>query len=242
MLPIIYQSPDLTLYSYPFLMGLGWGVAYQVFFSLYPKSLSQRESHFLFWGIFVFSWLGAKSLFILSAKTFLTQSQILSWSFWTGGGFVFYGGLIGALFFLIVFQFYKRNLNADKLWPMVPALVFGHSIGRIGCFLAGCCYGKETSWPWGVEHAGHLVHPTQLYEATFLFCLGLYFLRSKLSKSRLITFYFLSYGVFRFFIELLRGDELRGQWGLLTPSQWISIFLIGLGFVGLFYKNKINDL
>jgi len=223
-------------------MGLGWGVAYQVFFSLYPKDLSKTESYFLFWGVFLFSWVGAKYLFLLSTKTLLTHTQILSWNFWTGGGFVFYGGLIGALLFLAIIQFTKKNLNVDKLWPMIPALVIGHSIGRIGCFLAGCCYGKETTWFWGVEHEGHVLHPTQLIEATFLFCLSLYLIKSKLDKSRLITIYFLSYGIFRFFIEGLRGDELRGQWGLLTPSQWISIVLLGTSLVLHLRTRKIRSL
>jgi phosphatidylglycerol:prolipoprotein diacylglycerol transferase len=219
-------------------MGLGWGVAYQVFFSLYPKNLNKFESHFLFWGIFVFSWIGAKSLFLLTTIKPLLHSQILSWNFWTGGGFVFYGGLIGALFFLGIVYLIKKNLTLEKLWAMIPSLIFGHAIGRIGCFLAGCCYGKETNWFWGIEHEGHLLHPTQLIEATFLFLMGLFFIKSSLSKSRLITIYFLIYGLLRFFIEFLRGDELRGQWGPLTPSQWISLLLVMTGLVLYYVSTK----
>lgn len=234
MLPILYQSPEFTLYSYPLLMGIGWGMGYQIFFS--EEKRSSLESKILFWGIFISAWIGAKLLFLLTTDH-LPANIITQTSFWTGGGFVFYGGLIGAIIFLALFNLWKR-LSSSDLYPMVLALTIGHGIGRLGCFLAGCCFGSETDWWWGVHLHGADRHPTQLLEALGLFALGLYIHKNK-NNSRSLMVYLISYGLLRFVVELLRGDEIRGQWGFLTPSQWISIVLIFIGISLLFIsKNR----
>lgn len=228
MLPILYQNKDLILYSYPLLMGIGWGVAYQIFFSLLDKDTSRLKGQMLFWGIFAAAWIGAKVFFLLTLPSHERDfSQELS--FWTGGGFVFYGGFIGGLAFLSFFKFADRKLGVKDLWPMLPALAIGHGIGRIGCLLAGCCYGKPTDLFWGVFLHDHYRHPTQLLEAVALVTLGVYLFKSKRTTSSKISVYLVSYGVLRLIIEALRGDAVRGQWGLLTPSQWISIVLIMAG-------------
>jgi phosphatidylglycerol---prolipoprotein diacylglyceryl transferase len=228
MLPILYHGPDLIVYSYPLLMGLGWGVAYHFFFGLIPRSTSVVKAQFLFWGIFFFAWLGAKILFYLTLPPELAHVSLSELSFWTGGGFVFYGGLLGGLLFLLLYRMYF-GLKADFLWPILPALTFGHAVGRVGCLLAGCCYGSPTSWIWGIFLHEHYRHPTQILEILGLTALGLYLLYSKKEKITLLAHYFISYGLLRFGIELLRGDEIRGSWGPLSPSQWISIALILMG-------------
>lgn len=241
MLPILYQSSDLVLYSYPLLMGLGWGIAYQIYFGLLPKSLSTFKGQILYWGIFLFAWLGAKVLFLLTLPKDVSDSLIGESSFWIGGGFVFYGGLLASLIFLLLFKCWEKNRTLEYFWPLVPATVFGHAIGRIGCFLAGCCYGSETSLPWGIHLHGAFRHPTQLLESLALFLFGTFLLRSKRSKFFLISSYFVFYGILRFGIELLRGDLIRGEWGLLSPSQWISLGLITLG-LNLYKLNKNRSL
>ena len=143
MLPILYQSHDLILYSYPLLMGLGWGIAYQIYFALLEPSYPKIKAQILFWGIFVSAWIGSKVLFYLTTEN-LNQSLLMEASFWTGGGFVFYGGLISALIFVGLYKLLKFPISQQTLWSMLPALTIGHAIGRIGCLLAGCCFGKET--------------------------------------------------------------------------------------------------
>lgn len=238
MLPILYQSPDLILYSYPLLMGIGWGVAYQIYSSK-QTDISRFKAQLLFWGVFLFAWLGAKFLFILTYPEKLDDSLIKEVSFWTGGGFVFYGGFLGALLFLGCFRLIDKNLNLKTLWPMLPALAIGHAIGRIGCFLAGCCFGKPTELFWGVYLHNHDRHPTQLIEASGLFILGIYLLKSHRPQSALLSHYLIAYGLLRFWVEMLRGDLVRGSWGYFTPSQWISLGLI-LGGLALYfvYKNR----
>lgn len=241
MLPILYQSNSLILYSYPLFMGLGWGVAYQIYFSLFEKNFSHLKAQILFWGVFLSSWIGAKLFFLITFDNPENQNFITNVSFWTGGGFVFYGGLILAFAFLGIFSFVDRSINVRVLWPMVPALALGHGIGRIGCFLAGCCFGKPTEFFWGVYMHDHYRHPTQLIEAIVLLALGVFMTKSKRTKSELVAIYFMGYGFLRFVIEALRGDLVRGNWGPLTPSQWISFVLVIAGLT-LYVRNKSKVL
>lgn len=225
MLPILYQNRDLILYSYPLLMGMGWGIAYQIFFSL--NHLSRHKSQLIFWGIFIFAWIGAKLFFLYTSGN--DSSLISNSNFWMGGGFVFYGGLIGGFVFVMLFTLLDKTLKPIDLWPILPALTLGHATGRIGCFLAGCCYGKPTDAFWGVFMHNHYRHPTQLFEAGGLFLIGLSLLKLRKPKIELTSFYLISYGFLRFGIEALRDDIVRGQWGFFTPSQWISLSLILVG-------------
>lgn len=232
MLPILYQNHNFILFSYPLLMGLGWGIGYQIFFSLFPKELSRSQGQLLFWGSFIFAWLGAKLLFLLTLPDDLSRNLLSQMSFWTGGGFVFYGGLLGGLVFLGFYKYlFKQRLDAKVFWPIVPALTIGHGVGRIGCLLAGCCFGKETQAWWGIYLHGSHRHPTQLVEALGLLILGVFLLKSRLPVRVLSATYLLGYGLLRFGIEILRGDEIRGSWFGMTPSQWISLALVmsGLG-------------
>jgi phosphatidylglycerol---prolipoprotein diacylglyceryl transferase len=228
MLPILYHSSHLVLYSYPIMMGIGWGVAYQIFFSQLDSSLSKLKGQIIFWGIFFSAWLGSKLFF------YITHPQDLSLidaSFWIGGGFVFYGGFILGLLFLLPFIISDNNFK--KFWPssILPALAIGHSVGRFGCFLAGCCFGKPTSLFWGIYLHNHFRHPTQLIESFGLLLIGIFLLKSKKDNRWLTSIYLLSYGFLRLSIESLRGDLARGMWGFFTPSQWISIALIISGIL-----------
>lgn len=214
-------------------MGIGWGVGYQIFFSLLNPDFSKFKAQLLFWGIFLSSWPGAKILFLLSIPD-SSENLIRNFSFWFGGGFVFYGGLVASLLFLGIFKLLDKKLVYKELWPMIPALVFGHAIGRIGCFLAGCCFGKPTEFFWGVHIYDHDRHPTQLLEALGLLLIGTLIVRKKIPTTAAATFYLVSYGGLRLVIEVLRGDTIRGHWGIMTPSQWISFLMVLTGL--LIYK------
>lgn len=238
MFPILYQSNNFVLYSYPLFMGLGWGLAYQILFELLPASFTRMRAQILFWGVFVFAWIGAKVLFLYTVPTQLSLSLIQESSFWLGGGFVFYGGFLGGLLFLLILKGLKFPVNREIIWSIVPALTLGHAVGRFGCFLAGCCYGKVTEFIWGIHLHGEKRHPTQLLEFLLLLGLGIYLLRAKKKQSQLIPLYLISYGIIRLFIEALRGDLIRGNWGWLTPSQWISSLLITSGIFILLRKSS----
>lgn len=224
MLPIIYQSPEFILYSYPFLMGIGWGLGLQLFYTLIGE-IKTPKTNLMMIGLFISSWIGAKLLFYLTVGE-KYGNYIDQISFWTGGGFVFYGGFIGGLIYLLVFHSFIRKISLIEINAFIPALALGHGIGRIGCLLAGCCYGKVTHGWWGIHLHGENRIPTQLLEAIILFSVSYYFWKKFKSRHENLSLYLLIYGISRLTIEGLRDDAIRGSWGILTPSQWISICLV----------------
>lgn len=126
---------------------------------------------------------------------------------------------------------------------IVPQIVLAHAFGRIGCFLAGCCYGAPTNSFLGVTFPGmeNKVLPTQLFEAAFE--LTLYILMMifwKKFKGHNLEIYFIFYGIFRFILEFFRGDS-RGSTVIgLTPAQFLDILIIVAAIlIILFYKQKI---
>lgn len=159
----------------------------------------------------------------------------------------FLGGLIGGVAcFLILYKVYickHFSFSLATIYKIAPACIcIAHGCGRIGCFMAGCCYGIETDSFLGVQFPDlpHKVYPTQLFEAFFLFLLFAILLtlayREKGSYNFVI--YLASYGIFRFLIEFIRGDD-RGFFFLsLSPSQWISIFMILLSIVLFILQRK----
>jgi phosphatidylglycerol:prolipoprotein diacylglycerol transferase len=185
--------------------------------------------------------LGAKVLMVLSDWDYYRQypGEIFSRSTFLAGG-VFYGGFIAALLFA---AWYIR-LRHLPFWKVVdvyaPAISLGLSVGRIGCFAAGCDYGKPTTSAWGVvfrdpfSHEvsgvplGIALYPTQLYESLAslsIFAILLWRYSRKSRDGEIFVLYLALYAVARFFIEFLRGDEDRGFvfHHLLSTSQFIAI-------------------
>lgn len=159
----------------------------------------------------------------------------------------FYGGLFGGVAtFLLMYRFYYLRHNPPMIKEVLKiapsAICVGHGIGRIGCFLNGCCYGVETDSWIGVSFPGHnhKVIPTQLIEMIFLLLLAilLAFLAFKKVTNYTMPIYLLSYGIFRFVIEFFRGDE-RGQLKGLSPSQYWCILLVISAVALYFLYNKI---
>lgn len=167
------------------------------------------------------------------------------------GGLTFIGGLIGGVsLFLLSYLIIGRRLGVKMtdILPIAPCCItIAHGFGRIGCFFAGCCYGKTTDSFLGVLFPGmHLkVHPTQLYEAAFLFllyALMAYLLLGRGFKHNM-SLYLVFYGIFRFCLEFLRGDSRGELLGVMSPSQFWSLLMIAIGlalYFGLdrFFKKQ----
>lgn len=202
--------------------------------------------------------LGAKLLYFL--VTF-TPSELIERIRENGigylmqGGLVFYGGLIGGLIGAFVCSLIVREKLYHYSDPVVPTLPLAHAIGRLGCFFAGCCYGKVTDSWLGMEfptsatglEPGVKVIPTQLIESGFNFLVFVFLVIFTLKRRKGYTtlfVYMMVYGVERFLLEFLRGDEIRGFLGLLSTSQWISLALIAAGVTGLILerRRKTGDL
>ena len=159
------------------------------------------------------------------------------------GGLVFYGGFIGAVT-IALWYIRKNGLPLLKtLDIMAPPIAFGQFVGRIGCFFAGCCYGKTSDLPWAVTFThpeslapkGVPLHPTQLYSSLnslliFMVLVGLR--RIKRFDSQIFWSYVLLYGVTRSILEHFRGDE-RGMFveGMLSTSQLIGLTVAVIAIV-----------
>ena len=169
-------------------------------------------------------------------------------------GMVFYGSLIGGIGGLALFCLKKKQPLLQYVDLIAPAMVLGQAFGRIGCFLAGCCYGMPSdsclavTYPAGVGSAaptGVALLPTQLFESAFCFALAavLAVIFRKQKKLGTTTgWYFVLYGIWRFIIEFFRSDD-RGTVGTLSTSQFIGIFIVLMGLVLLLLakKNKTPD-
>lgn len=248
MLPILFESSWLVLYSYPLLMGMAWGAAYYLtVFLLQEYQVKVRLFPLLFGGIFISAWMGAKVFFLMFSAKEKAMNYLYADKFWLGGGFVFYGGLIFGFGFYLLYSFVLKGIKFKDGIYLLPGLIFGHAIGRIGCFLAGCCYGVQTKVPWSIFMHNEHRHPTQIYEAIGLLIMGamtLNFIKHKRIHFFIISFYFISYALLRFFLEFYRGDKIRGiLFFHLSTSQWISLGIAFLLFLlQLFqYKNSKHN-
>lgn len=243
MLPIIYSSSFFTLYSYPLFMGLAWGFGFYLTKYFYLKyQLETKGLNGLFIGTFISAWIGAKVFFLYFSSEHKIYQYLYANHFWLGGGFVFYGGLIFGIIFYLFYSLGFKRISFRNTKYLIPGIAFGHAIGRLGCFLTGCCFGKQCDLPWKIYYNGNYVHPVQLYEAISLIALGILCLRwiSKgKSNFQIITNYLLLYSSARFIIEYFRGDDIRGIfWSSLSTSQLISVILIISSILLKFFFKK----
>ena len=191
--------------------------------------------------------VAAKLWYILADASYYSRHapEIFTVATLKSGG-TFYGGLFGAILVALLYAHFQRI----PLLPLVDSysagLPLGHAIGRLGCFAAGCCYGKPTWLPWGViftsPKAAEIVgtplniplHPTQIYEslAEFInFLILVVLARKQRFKGEIFAGYFLLYGFERGVIEFVRGDPgrtlfLRGRFSLM---QIVSLAMILIG-------------
>jgi phosphatidylglycerol:prolipoprotein diacylglycerol transferase len=193
--------------------------------------------------------IGAKVLLIVNDWGYYTShpGEIFSIGTLQAGG-VFSGGLLAALAAAIWYIRSNRMPALATCDAFAPGLALGHAIGRVGCFAAGCCWGKPTHSFLGVTFTSPLAHswvgtplgvplePTQLFESAVelanFFLLTWLFARKKFD-GQIIAAYLFLYGIARFFLEFLRDDPGRGEvfGGAMSGTQLISIGLVVAGGV-----------
>lgn len=267
MFPTLLKLGPVTLHSY----GLMLAIAFLV--TLYLVQRDARKfgldanalTDMCFWTLLA-GILGARFLHIVIYPEYYSLDDPIGWIAIWNGGLVFQGGLIAGIIFCYV---YLRVKKIDK-WLVadagLPYLAVGHALGRIGCFLNGCCYGLPTDGACGVsfprvpsdvslpatgspayleqfgEHGKALwanpVHPTQLYEffGLLLMCALLLALRKYWHpfKGFILSAYIVAYGILRFIIEFLRGDNNPTHFGPISDQQVFSLMFVLVG-VGIFF-------
>ncbi len=246
----LFSIGSFTVHGYGLMIALGLLSGYLIAEKRAEKKGFDSEQLLnLFFACMIGCIIGAKLLYVIVEwKTFLENPMIL---LDLENGFVIYGGLIGGV---MGGYYYCRIMNLsflDYFELFVPSLAFAQGIGRIGCFLAGCCYGKETDAWYGIAFQNSLIAPnhvklipTQLISSAFDLILAaflLYIASKKPKQGILLAIYMLCYSLARFFIEFLRNDE-RGFWGVFSTSQLISIiiFVLALFFLRKIEKNKMK--
>ncbi len=236
---VYYHVFGLTLASYGTFIALGVLLANLIAARLMKKAgddyndLLLMEAYALLGAM-----IGAKLLYLLISWKEIRWDLLADATYFhalLSQGFVFYGGLIGGLVLALLAGRFHRFDSVSLLRKYVFLIPFAHAFGRIGCFFAGCCYGIPYEGPGAVifpessfAPAGVSLFPIQLTESAGLFVISLILAYFSLKKrSRYTTeIYLIVYGIFRFFLEFLRSDDIRGHFGVLSTSQWISLLLI----------------
>ncbi len=245
MHPILFSAGSFRLPTYGVLLAVALVAALWTVLRLGRREGldAGRLLDFSTW-IIVVALVGAKALMVMTDWKFYRENprELISWATLQAGG-VFYGGFMAAVFFALSYTRVHR-LPVLKVFDVyAPAVALGQSIGRLGCFAAGCDYGKPTTSWLGVVFRNPTSHdlvgvplgirlqPTQIYEslATLaIFGILLWRYRRKTRDGQIFLLYLAVYGVARFFLEFLRGDEDRGFVfdHLLSTSQFIAVLAV----------------
>lgn len=248
MHPVLFEIREFPIHTYglllaaAYLIGLQLAVARARRFGLEPARIMDLGI-----AVIVSALVGAKALLlVVDYDKFAGNPRELLTLLRSGG--VFYGGLLLAVPVAI---WYVRR-HALPTWTVgdlaAPGIALAHAVGRMGCLMAGCCFGRPTDLPWGIRFTSTYaadnvgvpldidLHPTQLYEAgaelaIFLLLVGTE-RRGRPFPGRTFWTYVLLYAVVRFVVEFARGDQ-RGMVGPLSTSQFVSAWLAPLAIVML---------
>ncbi len=245
MYPELFHIGKFTVFSYGFFIMFGVFLAFLFFYrnrSEIKLNVDQISELFLwcFGSVFV----GGKFFYFLERPLHYMQ-HIGDFFQNFGRGFVFYGSFLFTIPVIIIW-FRKNKIPVAYGFDFLAiggALV--HGFGKIGCFMAGCCHGKQCSSEWGIvfnhpQTAANPVnvplYPVQLWDAiTILLIVVLMILYRKNKKfdGEIFLIYAILYGILRFITENYRGDESRGYIieGVLTHSQFIAVFVILIAFI-----------
>jgi len=245
MYPILFEIGSFTVYSYGFAIAVGCIAAFTYMWRTSKMTFDQANTLFIL--LIAAGVIGGKLFMIFEdpAAYFNQPSKLFS-----GSGFVFYGSLL--LCIPTMLWYFRKNklpiLSMLDIMAIVTCIV--HGFGRLGCFMAGCCYGLPTDSFLAVVFSDPVcpaplhtpLHPTQLYEATFIFCLMSALLILKKRKAfdgQVFLVYLIAYASGRAVIELFRGDIERGfiVKDIISISQFISLLIIA---TALYFYVKLN--
>jgi len=250
MHPILFKIGPLTIYTYGVMVALG------IFFgSLVLMKLAEKEglntkdvADTAFWTV-IAGFIGARLFFFLYNPEYLNPWYRIFF-FWQGG-LVWYGGVIFGVITAIYFV-KKRKIDPWKLADIVSiALSVGLGFGRIGCTMAGCCYGIECHAPFAIVfHDPHSaaplnvpLWPTEPMSSIANFSIaGILYLLYKRRKAvgEIFGFYLILYGTFRFLIEFVRATP-KEIFGTFSNNQVISIIMVAVGIAIVYLKRKREE-
>ena len=256
MHPKLFDLGPISIYSYGLLLVSAYLIALQLGVAR-GRAHGLNGDRMMDLGIasIVSALVGAKLLLFVVDFEHFTTSPAELWTLVRSGG-VFYGGLMLA----VVVALWHMRRHAMPVWTtcdaFAPGIALAQAVGRIGCLLAGCCYGHATNLPWGITFTNPLaatnvgtplgvsLHPTQVYEsAATLIIFGFLLLferKGNVFPGRTFWTYLLLYPMTRFFIEFFRGDPRGTVFDVLSTSQFVSALLVPLSIVMLVVLARSN--
>lgn len=249
MFPFIeILGKKIPVYALSAIIGALALCAESILLSKKRKNISAEDIFYMLLYAGIGCLIGGKLLYLIASVDlyWLDEKSIKdNLEYWfvllTSGGMVFYGGLIGAFLGALRYCTHFKIPIYDAFETVIPAIPLFHGFGRIGCFMAGCCYGIEYDGKLSITFRNAIaapnnisLMPVQLFEAAgnFILCTILTILFFKnISKLSLSGLYLICYGTMRFILEFFRGDKIRGSMLFLSTSQWISIVILAAGCV-----------
>lgn len=253
MYPILFSIGRITVYTYGLMMALAFLAAIWIIsYSSKEEGLDIAKLVDLAFFAILSGIIGSRIFYILINPLEYISHPLKIFKIWEGG-LVFYGGILGGILATI----YLIKRYQLPLWKtldiLAPALILAQAIGRIGCFMAGCCYGQPTELPWSVTFnnpktlapMGIPIHPTQLYHSSvnlIIFAILFFIVRKRRHfTGQIFSLYLCLYSAGRFVIEFFRGGaKIRLTAGLNLP-QLISV-VIFLSGVFLYWRLKTMRL
>jgi phosphatidylglycerol:prolipoprotein diacylglycerol transferase len=248
MHPILVKIGPLTLYSYGLMVALGFGLAAGLA-SREAASFGLNKDNVIDISLFILigGLIGARLVYVLLNIGYFAVHPVEVF-YLSQGGLVYYGGFVFGLASAWLYTFLKKISFWAMMDLLAPYIALGQAVGRIGCFLNGCCYGIEApeNFPLGVRFPASDIprHPTQVYSSLILLFL-FFILRAAQKFRRFPAEIFLAYASLysfqRFFVEFLRGDNLPVLAGF-TFSQMASaaVFFASLALYAILYARWKN--
>jgi phosphatidylglycerol:prolipoprotein diacylglycerol transferase len=237
MHPVLLNLGNFSIYTYGFFVAMGFLAA--IWFATREAKrcgVDHEKIMDLSFYVLIAAIVGSRLAYIGTVPGEFLAAPLEMFKIWKGG-LVFYGGFVGAMITAIIYLKIKHL----PIWKtgdiLAPAVALGHFLGRIGCFFAGCCYGKACDLPWAITFHDPAslaplnvpLHPTQLYSSAgnlMIFFILFVFRRYQKFEGQTFWLYVLLYGVTRSFIEIFRGDYRGGEiMGILSVSQTVGCTL-----------------
>jgi len=228
---ILFKIGEFKIYSYGVMMVLGYFfVLGFVYYNAYKIDMDQNDAVDLTIFTFISGILGSRIIYVLlNLKKYNSFLDIFEFQ---KGGLSWHGGLLGGILAILIYCWIKKYNPFKALDLLMTPTIFGLGIGRIGCFLNGCCYGKPTSVPWAMTFPAHKhpipVHPTQLYEMILdfvVFFFLLYWWKKRKFNGENSLMMLGLYSVVRFAVEFFRYNSPNQMIAGISLAQWVSVAL-----------------
>lgn len=239
MKEVLFSIGPFQVHGYGLMIAIGVLAAY-----ILTEQRAKRNARydgdlifsFMIWAV-LGGLLGAKLLYLITQLPAIIENPKLLLK--VTDGFVIYGGILGGIFFAYLFCRKKKVSTLAYFDLAIPSVALAQGFGRLGCLLAGCCYGKTTESAFHIMfHESHYAPnniplvPTQILSSglNFVHFIVLMLLtKYKKADGQITGFYLVFYSIGRFILEYLRGDLIRGSVGRFSTSQFISLFLVVAG-------------